>query len=201
MRRGRRSRRRCRFWFLTRSPLVAAFMAAVTSLMTMGAPPLPPLHPVGPGGLSGRGGRGSGGLLCFGLRRLQRRRQCEAQYRPEAKQGKRLSARNVFTHYPPPCFEALWLRSPIKNHFVARGAEWTSPNVPRYRRPESSTLRDWVRNPDLGGRDSQLIPLNPNQYSTETIVAAARGVVSDVGFLATSIATSPPSLDRNRNAQ
>ena len=43
-------------WFLTRSSLVASLMAAVASLMAMGAAPLPPLHPVCSGGLSGRGG-------------------------------------------------------------------------------------------------------------------------------------------------
>ena len=44
---------RLRLWFLTRSSLVASLMAAVASLMAMGAPPLPPLHSVGSGGPAG----------------------------------------------------------------------------------------------------------------------------------------------------
>ena len=60
---------RRRFWFLTRSSLVASLMAAVASLMAAVSSRLAAVHSVGPGGRSGRSG-----LLCFGLQRLQRRR-------------------------------------------------------------------------------------------------------------------------------
>lgn len=78
-------------------------MAAMASLTAMGAPALPPLHPVRPGCLSRRGG-----LLRFGLQRLQRRREREAQRRPESEQGKRLSPRDHFrfeflVHLLSPC--------------------------------------------------------------------------------------------------
>jgi hypothetical protein len=97
--------RRC--WLMT-APRRTSLVAAVT-------PRLAAVHPVGPTGRRRRGGR-RGSVLCFGGRGCQYCRCRQAECRSEAKQGKRLSAREVFTHFHPPVIGPHWARPPNKSY-------------------------------------------------------------------------------------
>ncbi len=114
-RRGRRSRGR-----LSGMPCAPSLMATGAPLAAMGPPPLPSALPFGSSRLSaagvGRGGVGNdwSGFLRLGRERLKHARNREAECRPQPKQGKHFSARNVFTHIDLPVSRFHWPRSPIK---------------------------------------------------------------------------------------
>jgi hypothetical protein len=106
---------------LTGAVSVPSRMAAVASLTAMAAPSFPSLRPRCPRGFSGAGGGRSGvqngrsGFLRLGHYRLKHARKREAQCRPQAKQGKHFSARNVF-HIDLPVSRLFQPRTLIKTN-------------------------------------------------------------------------------------
>jgi hypothetical protein len=114
-RRGRRRRGR-----LIGTPSAPSLMATGALLAAMGPAPLPPALPLGSSSLSaagvGRRGVGNGwsGFLRLGHERLKHSRNRESECRPQPKQGKHFSARNVFTHIDLPVSRLHLPRSPIK---------------------------------------------------------------------------------------
>jgi hypothetical protein len=95
-------------------------MAIGAPLAAVGSPLLPSALPLGSSRLSatGVGRRGVGnsrsGFLRLSRERLEHARDGEAERRPEPKQGKHFSARNLVTHIELPVSRLHWPLSPIK---------------------------------------------------------------------------------------